>query len=200
MGNTDIFDAIAKRYDTSDRIEIAKITSNAIKEYVIDGKNKSAIDFGCGTGLVGLNLLSDFNSILFIDTSQEMINQIEQKVIDSDIQNVDTLCLDLEKKTMSDLRADYIFMAQVLLHIEDTEQVLSRLYEVLNEGGHLIIVDFDKNEEIDSDKVHNGFEQRELFELMNTIGYREIQSKTFYTGKRIFMNHDASLFILDSKK
>lgn len=91
-------------------------------------------------------------------------------------------------------------MSQVLLHINDVKLVLSRLYDVLNVGGHLIIVDFNRNEEVASDMVHNGFDQVELIDLMTKVGFKEIQSKTFYTGSKIFMNHGASLFILDSQK
>jgi ubiquinone/menaquinone biosynthesis C-methylase UbiE len=200
MGNTDKFEMIANIYDNSERIQIAKVSSDAIREYLVDAKSKKAIDFGCGTGLVGMNLLNDFNSMLFLDTSQNMINQIKQKLSDLNIQMVDTLCFDFERSGKSDLHADYIFMAQVLLHINDIELVLSRLYDVLNEGGHLLIVDFNKNEEIFSDMVHNGFDQVELTDIMTKIGYRNIKSKTFYTGSKIFMNHDASLFILDSQK
>ncbi|WP_425803270.1 class I SAM-dependent methyltransferase [Desulfitobacterium sp. Sab5] len=200
MGNTDKFEMIANIYDTSERIQIAKVSSNAIREYLVDAKRKNAIDFGCGTGLVGMNLLNDFNSILFLDTSQNIINQIKQKISSSNIQNVDTLCFDLEKDSLSNLHADYIFMAQVLLHINDVELILSRLYEVLKENGHLLIVDFNKNEKIVSDMVHNGFDQIELTDIMTKIGYRDIQSKTFYAGSKIFMGYDASLFILDSQK
>jgi ubiquinone/menaquinone biosynthesis C-methylase UbiE len=200
MGNTDKFEMIANIYDTSERIQIAKVSSDAIREYLVDAKSKNAIDFGCGTGLVGMNLLSDFNSILFLDTSQNMINQIKQKISDFNIKNVDTLCFDFEKECLSDLHVDYIFMAQVLLHINDVELVLSRLYDILNIGGHLLIVDFNKNEEIVSDIVHNGFDLKNLTDIMAKIGYRDIQSKTFYAGSKIFMNHDASLFILDSQK
>ena len=200
MGNTDKFEMIANIYDTSERIQIAKVSSDAIREYLVDAKSKKAIDFWCGTGLVGMNLLNDFNSMLFLDTSQNMINQIKQKISDLNIQNVDTLCFDFEKEGQSDLHADYIFMAQVLLHINDAPLVLSRLYDVLNVGGHLLIVDFNKNEEIVSDMVHNGFDQVKLTDIMTKIGYRDIQSKTFYNGTKIFMNHDASLFILDSQK
>ena len=200
MGNTDKFEMIANIYDTSERIKIAKVSSNAIREYLIDSKTKNAIDFGCGTGLVGMHLLNDFNSMLFLDTSQNMINQIKQKIFGANIQNAATLCFDFEKDSLSDLHTDYIFMAQVLLHINDVELVLSRLYEVLKEGGHLIIVDFDKNKKIVSDMVHNGFDQIELTDIMTKIGYRDIQSKTFYTGSKIFMGHDASLFILDAGK
>lgn len=200
MGNTDKFEMIANIYDTPERIQIAKLSSDAIREYLIDSKSKNAIDFGCGTGLVGMNLLNDFHSMLFLDTSPNMINQIKQKISDFDIQNVDTLCFDFEKEDLSALRADYIFMAQVLLHIDDYEFVLSRLFDVLNEGGHLLIVDFNKNEKIVSDIVHNGFHQDELSDMMTKIGYKNIQSKTFYTGSKIFMGQDASMFILDSRK
>lgn len=200
MGNTDKFEMIANSYDTSERIQVARISSDAIREYLVDSRSKNAIDFGCGTGLVGMNLLSDFNSILFLDTSQNMINQIKQKISSSNIKNAATICFDFEKDSLSDLHTDYIFMAQVLLHINDVELVLSRLYEVLKECGHLLIVDFNKNEEIVSDIVHNGFDQIELIDIMEKIGYRNIQSKTFYTGNKIFMGHDASLFILDSQK
>jgi ubiquinone/menaquinone biosynthesis C-methylase UbiE len=200
MGNTDKFEMIADIYDTPERIQIARVSSNAIREYLVDAKSKSAIDFGCGTGLVGMNLISDFNSMLFLDTSQNMIHQIEQKISSSNIQNAATLCFDFEKGSLSDLHADYIFMAQVLLHIKDIELLLSRLYEILEENGHLLIIDFDKNEKIASDMVHNGFDQTELKEVMTKIGYRNIKSKTIYTGSKIFMGHDASLFVLDSQK
>ncbi len=200
MGNTDIFEAIANNYDTTERIQIAKIISNAIREYIVNGKEKSAIDFGCGTGLVGINLLNDFKSMLFLDTSQNMIDQIKQKISKFDVHNADTLCFDLEQESVLDVHADYIFMSQVLLHIKDVESVLSRLYNVLEAGGHILIVDFNKNEDVVSDMVHNGFDQAELSKLMTKIGYREIQSKTFYAGSKIFMGQDASLFILDAQK
>ncbi len=200
MGNTDKFEMIANVYDTPERIKIAKISSDAIREFIFETKSKKAIDFGCGTGLVGVNLLNDFSSILFLDTSQNMISQIRLKVADLNIQNADTLCFDFEMDNLSDLHADYIFMAQVLLHISDTGLILSRLYNVLNEGGHLLIVDFNKNEHIVSDMVHNGFDQIELAKLMTKIGYQKIKSKTFYNGSNIFMGQDASMFILDSSK
>ena len=200
MGNTDKFEKIANIYDTPERVKIAKVSSDAIHECLDDTKSKNAIDFGCGTGLVGINLLNDFKSMLFLDTSQNMINEINQKLSGLNIQNAATLCFDFEKDSLSDLHADYIFMAQVLLHIKDVELVLSRLYQVLNDKGHLLIVDFNKNESIVSDMVHNGFDQRELTDLMLKIGYRDIKSKTIYTGRNLFMGQDASLFILNSRK
>lgn len=200
MGNTEIFEAMADKYDIPERIETARVAADAIRKYIVSGKDKTAIDFGCGTGLVGMELLDDFNSMIFLDTSQNMLEQINKKIADLDISDASTLRFDFETESAADIRADYIFMVQVLLHINDTEAILSRLYEVLNPGGHLLIVDFDKNENVVSDKVHNGFVQEELIRLMAGIGFKEIKSETFYAGNKMFMNQDASLFILDSKK
>lgn len=50
MGNTDKFEMISNNYDTSERVQIAMVSSDAIKEYLVDTKSKDAIDFGCGTG------------------------------------------------------------------------------------------------------------------------------------------------------
>lgn len=91
-------------------------------------------------------------------------------------------------------------MSQVLLHIKDVKPVLSRLYDVLDSGGHLIIVDFNKNENVVSDMVHNVFNQTELMDMMTEIGFAHVQSETFYHGSNIFMNQDASMFVLNARK
>lgn len=200
MGNTDKFELIADIYDTPERIRIGKVSSNAIREYLAGAENKNAIDFGCGTGLVGMNLLDDFKSILFLDTSQNMINQVNQKISGSNVQNAAALCFDFEKDSLSDLQTDYIFMVQVLLHIRDFKSVLLKLYDVLNPGGHLVIIDFNKNHEVVSDLVHNGFDQEKLAKDLLEIGFKHIRSRTFHKGSNLFMGRDASLFILDSQK
>ncbi|MBD3922780.1 class I SAM-dependent methyltransferase [Paenibacillus sp. PR3] len=200
MANTDKFEMIAQMYDTPERIHIAKVSADAIRKHLTGAANKSAIDFGCGTGLVGMNLLDDFGSMLFLDTSPKMIEQIKQKIEDARIQNADTLWFDIEAEDLSTVRADYIFMVQVLLHIPDIELVLSRLFGVLNEGGHLLIVDFDHNENVVSDIVHNGFDHQELTDTMTRIGYKDIQIENFYSGSKIFMGQDASMFVLNSRK
>ena len=200
MGNTDKFDSVANSYDNPERHHIAKVASDAIKEYLGDAKSKSAIDFGCGTGLVGMNLLSEFESMIFLDASENMLHIVETKISEVDSGNASTLCFDFESSSQSDLRADYIFMAQVLLHIQDYEALLAKLHAVLNDEGHLLIVDFNKTDKVVSDLVHNGFDQEQLKESMLKIGYKDIRSKTIYSGTKLFMNQDASIFIMDAKK
>ncbi len=200
MGNIDKFDSIADRYDTPERIEMAKMIADVIRARVTDGANKNAIDYGCGTGLVGLQLLGDFRSILFIDASANMVGQVEGKMAKVHAPNAKARCCDFEAGLPADIHADYIFVVNTLIHIKDVETVLSRLYDALNAGGHLLIADFDKTGAVVSDDVHNGFDQGELAGILKKIGFADIKSETFHHGKRVFMNQDASMFIMDAVK
>lgn len=201
METTDIFSQMADRYDTEDRIKSAKIIAKEIRATLAGTHiHGSALDYGCGTGLVGLELVDIFDSLLLVDPVAPMIEQVDKKIKNSGIQTAGTSCCDFLTQPLPLLQFDCILLSQVLLHIKNTRLILTRLYDALKDGGHLIIVDFDKNDSISSDKVHNGFLQSELANLLAHIGYHRAGSHTFYHGKNLFMNQDASLFILDAKK
>lgn len=200
MGNIEIFNSIANQYDTPDRIKIAKIAAKELRKYIINGKVKTAIDYGCGTGLVGMELMDEFNSLSFIDASSSMINIVEQKIETLRISSAKALCLDAESTGQLNLQTDYIFLVQVLLHVKDIEPFLANLYKLLNNNGHLLIVDFDYNESVVSEHVHSGFKQQQLIQILEKTGFVDLSAKTFYHGNNIFMNSNASLFVLDAAK
>lgn len=200
MGNIEKFDSMASFYDTSERIMISRIIADNIRKCIIDGKGKTAIDYGCGTGIVGMYLLGDFDKMIFIDASYKMIEEVKQKIDKLNIKNADAIFYDLTTDYPENLHSDYIIISQTLLHIKEIDLVLSRLYEVLNKDGHILIVDFNKDNEIISDEVHNGFDQKQLINTIEKLGFRNAKAKTFYHGEKMFMNRDASLFILDAVK
>ena len=154
----------------------------------------------CGTGLVGFGLIDLFSSMLFVDASPQMIEQVKRKIENGHIESASTLCCDFSVELPHTLQVDYVIMSQVLLHITDSHLILTTLFDILKKDGHMIVVDFDKNESRISDKVHNGFEQKELIRLLKQVGFASAGAHTFYRGQRIFMNKDVSLFILDAKK
>lgn len=83
MGNIEIFEALLRQYDTPDRIKIAKIVADEIRQHIIDGREKTAIDYGAGTGFVGMELANSFKSILFIDGAKNIVDVIEQKIVNA---------------------------------------------------------------------------------------------------------------------
>jgi ubiquinone/menaquinone biosynthesis C-methylase UbiE len=194
-----VFEQMAKRYDTEERIELAKVVSEVVRPEIRDSKSKSLIDYGSGTGLVSLALTDLVDSVLLVDSSKQMLEVAEAKISHKGITNAKVLHSDFTGET-PELKADIVLMSLVLLHIPDTKKILQELFNVLNEGGKLIIIDFDKNEDIYHPKVHNGFVHEELKKTLSEVGFKSLEIETFHHRKRVFMNQDASMFIATSIK
>jgi ubiquinone/menaquinone biosynthesis C-methylase UbiE len=194
-----VFEQMAKRYDTEERIELAKVVTEVVRPEIRDSKSKSLIDYGSGTGLVSLALTDLVDSVLLVDSSKQMLEVAEAKISHKGITNARVLYSDFTQEN-TELKADIILMSLVLLHIPDTKEILQELFNVLNAGGKLIIIDFDKNEKVNHPKVHNGFTHEELEKRLSEIGFKSIEIKTFYHGKRVFVKQDASMFIASSVK
>jgi ubiquinone/menaquinone biosynthesis C-methylase UbiE len=199
METRDIFEQMASQYDTEERKSIAHIIAQKVRSELTDTKSLSALDYGCGTGLLGLELVDMFRTMLFVDTSPQMIAQVQRKIENAHIGTAGTLCCDFCVEPCN-VKTDFVLMSQVLLHVKDYALLLNRLYQILNQDGHLIVVDFDLNERIVSDKVHHGFEQSELMLLLKQIGFASVHANTFYHGQKMFMKEDASLFLLHAQK
>jgi tRNA/tmRNA/rRNA uracil-C5-methylase (TrmA/RlmC/RlmD family) len=86
-----------KNSDTADRNYIYKYQtaesildkiSKHIEKYSV---NESAVEFGCGTGLVGFQLIENFKSITFVDSSSGMIEQVNKKISGQGIKTASAL-------------------------------------------------------------------------------------------------------------
>lgn len=194
-----VFEQMAKRYDTEERIELAKVIVKEVRPELRNSKSKSLIDYGSGTGLVSLELSDLVESILLVDSSEQMLEVAKAKISQQGITNSTVLYSDFTQET-PELQADIVLMSLVLLHIPDTKKILQELFHLLNNGGKLIMIDFDKNDKINHPKVHNGFSHDELKKKLSEVGFKSTEMKTFYHGERIFMNQDASMFISSSIK
>lgn len=194
-----VFEQMAKRYDTEDRIELAKVIVKEVRQELQNCNSSSLMDYGSGTGLVSLELTDLVDSILLVDSSQQMLEVAKTKISNKGMTNAKVLYSDFTQET-PELKADIVLMSLVLLHIPDTQKILQEMFSILSDGGKLIIIDFDKNENINHPKVHNGFSHEELNKSLTRARFKSTKIKTFYQGTGIFMNQDASMFISSSIK
>ena len=200
MANTEQFERMAARYDNAERMNTAQLAAEAIRKMLGDTNSQKAMDFGCGTGLVGLELVNEFKEMVFVDTSANMLEQVQLKITAGNIQNASVMQLDLESEQVQSIKFDCIMMTQVLLHIPSYQEVLSKLYDMLSAKGQLIIVDYNQNPLVTNDKIHPGFEQEHLKGVLETIGFQTVESKTFHHGIGLLAGQDASLFCMSAVK
>jgi ubiquinone/menaquinone biosynthesis C-methylase UbiE len=206
----DNFDAMAKTFDTTRRIDRAAIIADKIRSSIMDGKSKTALEYGCGTGLLGLQLAGDFRELTLADSSHGMIEQVERKLaVACSPRNISTAILDVMVNLPDAMLSscDYIFSSLVLHHITDTEEALRRLRVLLKDSGHLLIVDVDEEDGSFHAKYpnfdgHNGFNHQALIDKARKAGFKSAVIETFYHGSKSFNGKERaySLFLLDAEK
>jgi len=202
MANTKLFDDLAVNYDTEPRKEVALHTAATVRDTLasLGIEGKTLIDYGCGTGLVGLQLVDLFDEVTFIDAAPNMVEVLQEKIQNENIPNARVICANATKGLDDSIKADVMILAQVLLHEADTRALLDALNSAINPGGIIIIVDFERNDSVESDRVHAGFELMQLQADLLYGGFEPLHFQLFLHAEKYFMGQDASLFILVAKK
>lgn len=154
-----LFDNIAKKYDSEKQIHLAKKVQDKVKSELQETSDKVLLDYGSGTGLVSLDLAGSVKELYLVDASKEMTEITSQKIKQKELRNAKALEANL-LTTELPFKADIILISLVLLHVPETQTFLAKLKKQLNTGGKLLIVDFDLNEKITDKRVHNGFEKK----------------------------------------
>lgn len=198
------FDDYARNWDTDKRINRARIIANEIEKVIQGSKEVSAMEFGCGTGLISFNLYDKLKKITLIDSSKGMIDILNSKIKRYEVKNMITKCQDILNEVD---RFDIIYNSMVLHHINNTEEIIKKFYELLNNDGYLIIVDLNKEDgkfhkEYPDFNGHNGFEQEELQDVLRRVGFKNVGSKTIYYDTKIIDGEcvDYSLFLIEARK
>jgi len=200
------FDDVAREWDNEKRIERAKIIANKIKSTISVGQDKSAMEFGCGTGLISFYLHNEFKKITLIDTSKEMINIANNKIDTLNLSNINTYCGDLVESKYND-KFDMIYSSMALHHIVDINKLCKKFYNLINLNGPLCIVDLNKDDgSFHKNEIgfngYNGFSKRWLKSILEANGFSNIKSETFYEGTKKVDDHELiySLFIMTADK
>jgi len=180
------FDDESKKWDTEYRVQRAKKISNEIENYLDEGNNLKALEFGCGTGLISENLTHKFSDILMMDLSEGMIEQLKLKIEKNNIKNMETWCGDLFKFSDNE-KFDVIYTSMAFHHIDNLPKVTKKLHELLNKEGKLVVVDLCPDDggfhdELHGFNGHNGFEIREMETLLKEAGFKVASSRVFYSG------------------
>ena len=94
------------------------------------------LDYGCGTGLIGLFLLPHVHTVTGADNSSGMLEVLRDKIAAGGVQGMKAIELDLEQDLLHSTRYDMIVVGMVMHHIKGTEKVLRGFHDLLVPGGH----------------------------------------------------------------
>ena len=183
------FKGRAKSWDNDSRIKRSEAVAEKINEILGNQKESSIMEYGCATGLISFNLRDKFRKLTLMDSEEEMINIVKEKINAYKTTNVFPVRIDLTKETYMKEKFDIIYTSLTLHHIKDTENILKTFYNLLNDNGILCVIELDKEDgsfhmnQKDFDG-HNGFKHEDIEESVKNVGFSDIESKTFFKGEK----------------
>ncbi|CAJ35467.1 pedicted SAM-dependent methyltransferase [Methanocella arvoryzae MRE50] len=174
--------AAAKWDEEPRRVKLAGDVARAISEEVRLTPDMDVLDFGCGTGLLSLNLLPSVRSVTGVDSAQGMLSVLNSKIEALDLSNVRTMHIDIDKGDRLEGSYNLVTSSMTLHHVKDIKPLLDRFYRILVPAGYLCIADLDLDggrfHEDSTGVFHNGFDRKELRQLLVDAGFEDVRDRT----------------------
>lgn len=201
------FDERARDWDSDPKkVERARVVADAIRKAIPLSGDMRALEYGCGTGLLSFALQPELGQITLADTSQGMLDVLQEKIADSGVTNMHPVRLDLTSDPLPVERYDLIYSLMVLHHIPDTETVLRKFYDLLESNGYLLVADLDEEDgSFHTDgttDVHKGFRRESLQKTTEGAGFQEIEFSTVYEIRKKIEDAEKNfpVFLMKARK
>lgn len=185
--NRQRFDSIAADWDESPRRrELAAGVAAAIEAAVPLQADWHAMEYGCGTGLVGAALAPRLGRLLACDVSPGMLSVLQEKARAAGLHQLQTRVLDLTTEPAPVEPLDLIFSSMTMHHIPDVVALLRTFRGMLKPGGWLALVDLDSEDGSFHGRdvpgvMHHGFDRDALQAELRAAGFVETSARTAHT-------------------
>lgn len=180
------FDGDAAAWDEKPgRVRVARDIFNAIAGEINLNVSMDVLDFGCGTGLLTLQLQPLVRFITGLDSSQGMLDVLNAKIEKQNLTNIKTRFFDIESSGVLEGSYHLITSSMTFHHIRNIGPVLENFYQALLPGGRICIADLDIDgglfHENNDGVFHSGFQRDELSRLAADTGFKDVKCLTAAT-------------------
>ena len=199
---TERFNEVAGEWDKGNiRQEIAASVFHTIVSRISLLPSMNIMDFGAGTGLLSFKIAPMVKSVMGIDLSAGMLEQLESKNLPS--LQVKTLCQDIVQ-TPYEEKFNGIVSSMAMHHVEDTARLFETFHAHLERDGFIAIADLEEEDgtfhaQHGNDGVHHfGFNRDVLRDTIEKAGFRNVRFHDAYSVNR----EDGSypIFLVTAKK
>lgn len=182
------FDARAAEWDEPHKIERAARVAPAIIERTTPGGRW--LDYGAGTGLLGLALLGHADEVVLADSSTGMLQTSRAKISAAGLADrVSAIDLDLTRQDADPAGFAGVVSLLVLHHIHDAAALVGALTRLVRPGGWLAICDLDADDGFYHHghgvrPEHDGFDRQDVAGWMGRAGLVDLDLSTPWVDRR----------------
>ena len=202
------FDQEAAVWDENpSRVKLAQDIGNTILKQKIVTPDMDVMDFGCGTGLLTLQLQPLVHSITGIDSSQGMLDILNHKITNQQLVNIKTKLIDVEQGQPLTGNYQLIVSSLTLHHIKEIKPLVAQFYQVITPGGFLSIADLDSDDgqfhENTAGVFHSGFDRAAMHKYFSEAGFDDIKATTAASVMKPVLNQGTrqfTIFLMTGRK
>ena len=204
------FDEAAATWDKEPRRSaLARAIGETIVRETKPNNSMDVLDYGCGTGLLGLFLLPSVRSVTGADSSPGMLAVLRSKITEAGFTGMRAIQLDLERDQVPADRFHMIVVSMAMHHVARIEVVLQAFWQLLLPDGVLCIADLDTEPgtfhgpDVDHRVHHHGFDRELLKGQLRAVGFVEARDATALTFKKPVANHgeeEFSVFLIWARR
>lgn len=180
----DFFSKRAENWDMKQMVTARadKFVRRIMEQIAVD-KHMTLMDFGCGTGLVGLQFAPYVEKLVMVDNSPAMLEKLQDKIAENRLDNVtvfETI------KSFGDKKVDAIVSLMAFHHVENIDGLILQMYHSLNIGGYVAIGDLTTEDgDFHNEEVpHHGFDQQLLCRQLSDVGFQLQLCEIFNTDTK----------------
>ena len=179
------FDQRARDWDNDpSKWARAEAVADGIRAAVPLRPEMTALEYGCGTGLLSFALHRDLGRITLADSSPGMLQVLSEKIGAAGIDTMTPIRLDLAIDPLPADRFALVCTMMTMHHVADVAAILRGFHALLADGGYLCIADLDREDGSfhgPGFDGHHGFERTHLAAMTVAAGFQPPLFATVFT-------------------
>ena len=142
-----------------------------------------AADFGCGSGILSLEMARWAKSVIAIDSNAQTLARARERAEAAGpavARRIRFVKDDLQALKLGDRSLDLVVVSQSLHHVEEPAKVLREAARVLKPGGHVVVIELAPHREewVKTRIGHRwlGFEPEQVVAWLKAAGFARVES------------------------
>lgn len=110
-------------------------------------KNQTLLDVGAGSGFFTIPMAQSTSGIVYaMDPDRRMLSVIEDKAKEKGLTNIELIQDYIENLSIQNNSIDFVMASLILHEVSSLTKALSNIFEVLKSGGHLLCLEYEKDD------------------------------------------------------
>ena len=136
------------------------------------------LDVGAGSGFFTIPMAENTSGKVYaLDPDRRMLSVIEEKAKEKGLTNIELIQDSIENLSIQNNSIDFVMASLILHEVSSLTKALSSIFDVLKTGGHLLCLEYEKDDSIiDGPPMSIRIGSEQLEKALSLIGFKIVKT------------------------